>query len=231
MTQQKDQDQPQGDDFDNLLDPSKPQFDIITSQEQVNLFLSGQGGGKTFCAGAISGKLISDFPEVHGFIGANTYTQLTDSTLSRIRTVWAHEFGWTEWSRTNVHGSYVVDINPPAHFNTEGHQYDSYYGKITFVWGTVIYKGSLDNYKAHDGKEFAWSILDETKDTKVEAVMEVILGRLREQGMQNDRGEPWNPLFIFTSPAKVKWLNDWFDLNKYSEEITRLIYSSETYLS
>ncbi len=231
MNQQTAQDQTPENEFDTLLDPSRPQFDIITSQEQVNLFLSGQGGGKTFCAGAITGKLISDFPEVHGFIGANTYTQLTDSTLSRIRTVWAHDFGWTEWSRTNPYGHYVVDIAPPGHFNTEGHQYDSYHGKITFEWGTVIYKGSLDNYKAHDGKEFAWAILDETKDTRVEAVKEVILGRLREHGMQNDRGEPWNPLYIFTSPAKVKWLNDWFDLQMFEPEIKRLIYSSETYFS
>ncbi len=208
--------------------PSKPQYDILTSKKQVNLFLAGQGSGKTHCAGLLSGTLISNYPRVHGFIGANTYMQLSDSTLFRIRHVWKEIFGWSEYSKSNRAGSYVVDVQPPEHFNTEKHEYDSYYGKICFEDGTVIYKGSLDNYKAHEGKEFAWAILDETKDTKEEAVKEVIIGRLREKGMELD-GQAWNPLYIFTSPAKVQWINEWFSLEQYADEITKLIYSEETY--
>jgi len=217
---------------------SDPQVDVIESRQQVNLFLAGQGSGKTHCAGIVSGKLITEFPKAHGFIGANTYTQLSDSTLYRIRNVWKDIFGWTEYSKANKKGNYVVDVQPPAHFSTEGHEYDSYHGKICFLTGTVVYKGSLDNYKAHDGKEFAWAILDETKDTKEEAVKEVITGRLREPGMwvnatgeltQDPAGVPFNPLYIFTSPAKVPWINEWFKLDDYQDEITQLIYSKKTY--
>lgn len=198
----------------------------------------------THCAGLLSGRLINQFPKVHGFIGANTYSQLSDSTLYRIRRVWKEIFNWTEWSRENPRGSYVVDTQPPSHFNTEDHDYDTYRGKICFKWGTVIYKGGLENYKAHDGKEFCWAILDETKDTKEEAVKEVIIGRLREHGMYvdkrgqlvdsstNEMGEenrPFNPLYIFTSPAKVQWINEWFNLDDHIKEITEKIYSETTY--
>lgn len=211
---------------------------MLTSRQQINLFLAGQGSGKTHCGGLLSGHLISTFPAAHGFIGANTYTQLSDSTLYRIRNVWKDVFGWTEYTKGNKKGNFVVDVKPPAHFNTAEHEYDSYHGKICFQNGTVIYKGSLDNYKAHDGKEFAWAILDETKDTKEEAVKEVIIGRLRELGMwvnaageltQESGGTPFNPLYIFTSPAKVPWINEWFRLDEYHDEIVREIYSAETY--
>src|SRR5579872_1748239 len=148
--------------------PSKPQYAMLISRQQINLFLAGQGSGKTHCGGLLSGHLISTFPKAHGFIGANTYTQLSDSTLYRIRNVWKEVFGWTEYTKGNKKGNFVVDVKPPDHFNTADHEYDSYHGKICFQNGTVIYKGSLDNYKAHDGKEFAWAILDETKDTKEE---------------------------------------------------------------
>jgi hypothetical protein len=132
----------------------------------------------------------------------------------------------------------AIDVIPPGHFNTEDHEYDSYHGKICFQNGTVVYKGSLDNYKAHDGKEFAWAILDETKDTKEEAVKEVITGRLREAGMwvdvsgqltTNPADTPFNPLYIFTSPAKVPWINEWFRLDDFQDEITKRIYSDTDY--
>lgn len=232
-----------------LVEPSWPQYDIISSRQQVNLFLSGQGGGKTFIGGVVSGNLITSFPKMYGFIGANTYTQLSDSTLKRIRAVWKEDFGWSEWSKVNPHGNYVVDKQPPAHFSIEGHDFDTYHGKICFETGTVIFKGSLENYKAHDGKEFGWAILDETKDTREEAVKEVITGRLRQHGMYvmpvpdetgndltdqptNEDGTtntPWNPLFILTSPAKVQWINQWFKLDDYVKEITETIYSDTNY--
>lgn len=212
------------------IKPSKPQFEILISDKQINAFIAGQGSGKTHCAGLVTGMLISDFPGLHGFIGANTYPQLSDSTLFRIRKVWKDIFGWSEFTKSNPKGNYVSDIIPPEHFNTSDHEYESYHGKICFESGTVIYKGSLDNYKAHDGKEFAWAILDETKDTKEEAVKEVILGRLREQGMVKNN-MPWQPLFIFTSPAKAQWLNEWFNLDNFASEIKENIYSDVSYFS
>lgn len=219
--------------------PSKPQYDILVSRKAVNLFLAGQGSGKTYCAGAISANFISNFPEVRGLIAANTYDQLNRSTMFRIREVWKHEFCICEWDDKKGTGCYVVGIIPPKHFNTESHNFDSYNNIISFDNGMVIYIGSLDNYKSLDGMEVGWAILDETKDTKEEAVKEVIIGRIRQQGLfVNENGElvntpdaltPFNPLYIFSSPAKVRWINEWFNLDQYENEIVTKIYSKTDY--
>lgn len=224
--------------------PSKPQFDIFTSTTPVNLFMAGQGSGKTHGAGLVSFNLVTNFPSVFGFIGANTDMQLTDSTLYRVFLVWK-DLGLEEYDEVTGQGDYVVGIQPPKHFSRENHAFKSYRNKIAFRTGCVIFIGSLENYKAHDGKEFAWAILDETKDTREEAVQEVILGRLRQQGLYIDvitqhltdklvtenelANTPFNPLYIFTSPAKVPWLNDWFELGEYEAEIKARIYNPPKY--
>jgi len=210
---------------------SNPQRDIFDSCKNINLFMAGVGSGKSFLGGVISSALITHFPQSRGFIGANTYDQLTTSTLVQIRKSWKLFHGWQH------DRDYVVGIKPPTHFNTKDHEFDDYHSIISFKNGGVIFKGSLDNYKTHEGKEFAWGILDETKDTKEEAVKEVILARLRQMGMYlsgNDitnvkNKHPFNPLYILTSPAKVDWINDWFMLDQYTDEITDKIYSKTEY--
>ena len=64
---------------------SAPQMAILKSTKSLNLFLAGVGSGKTFVGGIISYRFVRKFPKVRGFIGANTYLQLTQSTLFRIR--------------------------------------------------------------------------------------------------------------------------------------------------
>lgn len=219
------------------IKPTKPQFDILTSKQPVNLFLAGQGSGKSHCAGLVSANYISNFPSQRGIICANTYGQLNLSTLFRIREVWRESFGMCEYSDKVKTGCYVVGKQPPKHFITDNHNFDSYHNIISFDNGAVIYIGSLDNYKALDGIEVCWAILDETKDTKEDAVKQVITGRLRQQGMYVDSngvlnsnsGRPFNPLYIFTSPANVPWINEWFFLNDYEKEINEKIYSETTY--
>lgn len=51
-------------------------------------------------------------------------------------------------------------------------------------------------------------------------------------GEFSDTGKPeeqYNPLFISTSPAKVDWINQWFSLENYIDEISKLIYSDKTF--
>jgi hypothetical protein len=43
--------------------------------------------------------------------------------------------------------------------------------------------------------------------------------------------QPWNPLYILTSPAKVYWINEWFELSDKYEEISRKIFSETEYYS
>lgn len=85
---------------------SKPQMSILESTASNNLFMAGTGSGKTFLGGIISIRLIKQFPEVRGFICANTFDQLNTSTLFRIREYWSG-IGVTEWTKENPPGTYV----------------------------------------------------------------------------------------------------------------------------
>lgn len=217
---------------------SAPQLAIFESRKQRNLFLAGQGAGKTHLGGNISAFFIEKCPKIRGLIAANTYSQLTRSTLFRIREVWKEEFGWKEYNEYTGEGNYVVGVQPPKHFNTDTHNFDRYDNIISFEEGAVVYIGSLDNYKALDGIEIGWAICDETKDTREEAIKEVIVGRLRQKGMYLDEQNlvtteegniPFNPFYILTSPAKVDWINDWFYLSDYEDEIKLSIFSETSF--
>ena len=106
------------------------------------------------------------------------------------------------------------------------------------VMEDLIFTGSLDNAVMHSGKEMGWAILDETKDSREEDVKEIILTRLRQPGMYlvdgvvTDRGsvdQQWNPMYVSTSPAKTPWITEWFELEKYIDEISSKIYSDKTF--
>lgn len=217
---------------------SEPQARILESVKSINLFLGGVGSGKTHLLGIKTYQLISRFPAIRGFIGANTYLQLQQSTLFRIREYWK-SIGIIEYDRiARPNGQYVVSKKPPSHFNTDLHNFDDYYGIVSFINGGVIFAGSLDNSAPHSGKEFGWAVLDETKDTDESDVKEIIITRIRQKGMYIVNGElsdigteeqQYNPLFIGTSPAKVDWINEWFSLENYIDEISAKIYSDKTY--
>jgi hypothetical protein len=216
---------------------SDPQAAIFESTASINLFLAGVGSGKTHLDGILSKRLVSEFPAVRGFIAANTYDQLNTSTLFRIREYWAST-GITEWSKENPSGTYVSGKEPPLVWKECKRNFDRFNNIISFCNGGLIFTGSLDNAVMHSGKEFGWAILDETKDSREEDVKEIILSRLRQPGMYLVNGkitnkglqsQQWNPLYISTSPAKVQWLSDWFNLDRYIDEIASKIYSGETF--
>lgn len=212
---------------------SNPQFEVLESTAQRILMHCGVGSGKSHVAGLISIEYAIKFPEVRGFIGANSYSQLAKATLDRIFKVWA-EMGIVEDQQ------FVVDKIPPSHFKIVGTKLKSYENTISFDNGALIFVASLDNYKMIDGTEFGWAILDETKDTREEAVKEVIVARLRQKGMYVDKKgvlyhsmkegrTGFNPLYILTSPAKTKWIQKWFALDKNAEEIEATIYQNGKY--
>ena len=210
---------------------------ILQSTAGNNLFLAGTGSGKTFLGGVLSINFITTFPEMRGAIFANTFDQLNTSTLFRIREYWG-SIGITEWSKENPSGLYVSGKEPPLHWTKCKRNFDRFNNIISFCNGGLIFTGSLDNYMSHSGKEFAWCLLDETKDTKEEALKEVIITRLRQPGMYVVDGkashtglpeQQWNPLYCLTSPARVDWINELFELDKYIDEISAKIYSDKTY--
>lgn len=192
--------------------------------------MAGQRAGKSNCIGVRSANYVRYFPKIIGMIAANTYLQLTQSTMVEVRRVWKDRFDITEYDKNgNPNGVYVVGKQPPLHF-TRHHEFDDYRGIVSFRNGAVIFTASLDNYMAHDGKTIGWAELDETKDTKREAVKNVILARLSQKGMyyHNTTGNviytestpsseyiAYNPCVINTSPAEgtVDWLEEMFGLN------------------
>lgn len=227
------------------IELSEPQTAVLASRQSAILNMSGQGGGKSQVIGYSAGMFLSDFPQALGFIGANTYMQLSQSTLVRVFATLKEVYGFTEYDKVgNPAGAYVVDKKPPPHFHRI-HQLRTYDGTMSFYNGALVFLGSLDNYKAHDGKEFAWAHLDETKDTDKKALKDVILGRLRQYGLwyhketkdvhfdaslnaqqAEDAGlVAWNPLYINTSPADggVDWLNDMFKLTVFRKEIKKAV--------
>jgi hypothetical protein len=216
---------------------NEPQFAIFQSTAPINLFLAGVGAGKTYLDGLLSKQLISKFPIVKGGIFANTYDQLNTSTLFRIREYWSST-GMTEWTKENPSGCYVSGKEPPQHWKECKRNFDRFNNIISFYNGGLIFTGSLDNAVMHSGKEMGWAILDETKDSREEDVKEIILSRLRQPGMYLVDGEikskglqnqQWNPMYISTSPAKVPWISEWFELEKYIDEISAKIYSDKTF--
>lgn len=231
---------------DIIWELSEPQDRLLRCRQAFMLDMAGQGSGKTGVIGISTGELISKFPAANGFIGANTLDQLSDSTLVGVFKIWRLLYGWTEYDPvSNPSGDYIVDKKPPKHF-TILTQLKKYHNIISFRKGTVVFVGSLLNYKAHDGKEFTWAHLDETKDTKQEALTDVILGRLRQVGLWYDQygkmhwetdaakgtangWTSWNPIMIHTSPAigVAEWINEMFDLNKYEDPIREEVYKKE----
>jgi hypothetical protein len=234
------------------LELSRPQGKIFAARKQRILNMAGQGGGKSGSIGFMSGLFITLFPKVKGFIGANTYMQLSQSTLPQCTKMWAQYFGLKKYDINTKQGDYVIDKQPPSHFK-KYQDFKSYNNIISFKNGHCIFVGSLDNYLAHDGKEFAYAHLDETKDTKEVAIKMVILARLRQPGIWHNTGDdnpltnlvdiekqerpltaeelknyvPFNPCYIHTSPAEgtVQWLAEMFELEQYENEILQHIVS------
>ena len=225
---------------------SRPQLSVKTSRASLVLDMAGQGSGKTLNISIDVIEKVRSIPRAIGFIGANTHKQLSQSTLKNCFKYWKDIAGWTQWSKSNPDGVFVVNKKPPEHF-IQYEILDNYHGTICFQNGHLIFTGSLKNYLAHDGKEFGYAHLDETKDTKKEALTTVILARLRQYGIwvaPNKEGKPYffddkitpeeaterglvsfNTCYIHTSPSlgDIEWILDLFELKPFEKEIAETL--------
>lgn len=223
---------------------SIPQIHSLGIRKATILAMAGQRAGKTTGIGIRTANYVRYFPKLIGLIAANTYLQLTQSTMVEVRRIWKNLFDITEYDKAgNPNGVYVVGRKPPLHF-TKYHEFDDYRGIVSFRNGAVIFTVSLDNYLAHEGKTIAWAELDETKDTKEAAVKQVILARLSQVGLYYKPDDtliyteqptpeltPINPCYINTSPAEgtVPWLEEMFDLSSQEEDILKIITDPKRY--
>ena len=156
----------------------EPQAAIFQQAAPYNLVLGAQGSGKSHNIGVKSSFFVNYAPKVIGLIAANTYDQLSRATLLAVFRTWKDIFGWEEYHPKSAPGGfYVIDKEPPAHFVKHGHNFKSNNNNIYLANGAVIFTASLDNYKAIEGIEVGWAMLDETADTTEEAGTSVITGR------------------------------------------------------
>jgi PBSX family phage terminase large subunit len=130
------------------------QMDFVQAPEKFVLFSGGIGSGKTHGGAHFVLKMITEYPKARGFIGANSYKQLHNSVLVRVK----------------------------AELDSLGLQYrfNSLTG-ILNIEGTEVYTGTLEkgSYDNHRGIEIGWCWCDEVRDLEHEA-WKMLMGRLRD---------------------------------------------------
>lgn len=137
---------------------------VLDGELKYGLFCGGVGSGKTATGSHFALERINSNPETIGFIGANTYKQLDQSTLKAF-------FGFL-----NKYGiDYTFNVKPKYGYESQFKKHD---GIISFPNKCQIITRSLDNYEDIRGIEIGWFWIDETRDTKKDA-WDVLKARLR----------------------------------------------------
>jgi len=156
----------------------------------------GIRSGKTFVGAEYAYIRLTTNPETIGFIGANSYKQLSQSTLVEFqKTLSAH--GMVE----DIH--YVFGKRPPKKWGYTS-KFPKHDGIYSFVHGAQVVTRSLDNYEDIRGAEYGWIWLDETRDTK-HAAFKMLEGRL--SCVMSHALE----IRITTTPNGYDWLYETFD--------------------
>lgn len=152
-------------------------------------FFGGIASGKTFTGSHFVLKMITEHPEKTGFVGANTYDQLSQATLREL-------FYWL-----SIYGfDFVINRQPPREWG-EPKLFPLYRNilsvrnprtrKVTYIFVRV-----LSDENPLRGVEFSWYWLDETRDTPRDT-HDVVLSRMREHAFMKGlittttNGEDW----------------------------------------
>ncbi len=222
---------------------SMPQQLMIYCLDAFLVAICGQGFGKTATIAAKEHYMMQ-FAYAIGFITANTYGQLSGSTILGL-TKYYESMGILDGR------DYVIGLKPPPHFKTI-YKLEFYHNVISYKNGKITFLGSLENWQAHEGKEVAYCLMDEVKGTREEAFKEMILGRVRQKGLYialqgKDKGKifwsdkdlsllenngyvkGYTQIAIFTSPSKEMWLLDTFKMWELEQQIRAKAYSDTDY--
>jgi len=150
-------------------------------------FFAGVAAGKTLCGSHFAIDMFERYPHVTGFIGANTYDQLSQASLRELF-YWLDQYGF-EW---------VADCQPPQEWGAQK-TFKKYSNILSVKVGTVVahaFTRVLSDPNPLRGIEFSWYWLDETRDTP-ENTHDVVLSRMRESDIQKGiittttNGEDW----------------------------------------
>lgn len=134
------------------------QWDFIHDETKFCALISGIGFGKTTALAHYIIKRVHEYPRALHFIGANTYSQLKNSTLSAVFRV-------------------LNELEIPFSYNQST-------GMLEFMGGNVLCK-SMENYQMLRGIEVGTFIIDEARDLREEA-FEVMMGRLRDKNVNGN---------------------------------------------
>lgn len=148
------------------------QIETIRNPYQHFCFYAGVGTGKTHTGAYFAIDNILRFPEQTGFIGANSYDQLSQATLFRF---------FEELDKCGL--DFVVDCRPPKSWGCKRafktytntiHVRNPRTKKVTTVFTRV-----MSEPDAFRGIEITWYWIDELRDTDQYA-HDVLVGRCRE---------------------------------------------------
>lgn len=143
----------------------------LYSQYQHTAFFGGVATGKSHTLGRFDIRMFCERPDIPGFIGANTYDQLSQATLREL------------FQQLDDAGfDYVIHRKPPASWGTPSLKLPRYNNVISIRMGkrkvACAFTRVLSDADALRGIQFGWYSLDETRDTPRDS-HDVILSRMR----------------------------------------------------
>ena len=163
---------------------------VLSGSLKYGLFCGGVGSGKTATGVHFSIDRIFNNPETVGFIGANTYKQLDQSTLK----------AFFEFLRT-YQIRHTFNTRPRYRYESK---FKEHKGIVSVPNGCQIITRSLDNFEDIRGIEIGWFWIDETRDTRKEA-WDVLKARLRCKKSKLLCG------MLTSTPNGYDWMQQEFD--------------------
>lgn len=163
-------------------------------------FYGGVATGKTYTGSQFAIQHFTEKPGLTGFIGANTYDQLSQATLREL-------LYWLDHYKIE----HCLDRIPPTEWG-QRKEFKSYKNVLSVRYNGVVtsaFTRVLSDPNAVRGIEFSWYWCDETRDTP-ENTHDVILSRMRESDYMRGLitsttfGEDWSyKRFVRNGDGKI----------------------------
>lgn len=164
------------------------QYQAIFNPYSHFAFFGGVASGKTYTGSHFAIHQMRSRPDVMGFIGANTYDQLSQVSLRELM-YWLDEYQM----------DHIIDCRPPRSWGST-QSFKSHHNilSVKIAHGQIAqsYTRVLGDDAPLKGLEFGWSWIDETRDTPVET-HDTLLARMRNSGIPKSlittttNGEDW----------------------------------------
>jgi len=134
---------------------SPKQFEFLSDETFLSLFVGGVGSGKTWIGARKAFYRAMRYPRAVGLIAANTHAQLHQSTLPQL------------WDAIREHGladqkDFVYNRHPPDFWKTHS-KFKEHNGVISFRNGAQIVLKTLIVWQSVLGLTLGWAWLDESR--------------------------------------------------------------------